>query len=62
MFTLIMSVVVNGVLLVTDIQGFETIEACTYAGAKQEVELRNQFSINTDKRYTYVCVNMKEPK
>ena len=62
MFTLIMSVIFNGKLLVTDIQGFESLEACTYAGAKQEVELRNQFSIYTDKRYTYVCVNMKEPK
>ena len=62
MFTLIMSVVFNGKLLVTDIQGFESFEACAYAGAQQEVELRNQFSIYTDKRYTYVCVNMKEPK
>ena len=62
MFTLIMSVIFNGRLVVTSISGFETLEACTYAGAKQEVELRNQFSIYTDKRYTYVCVNMKEPK
>ena len=62
MFTLIMSVIFGGKLIVTTISGFETLEACTYAGAQQEVELRNQFSIYTDKRYTYVCVNMKEPK
>ena len=62
MFTLIMSVIFNGKLIITSISGFETLEACTYAGAKQEVELRSQFSIYTDKRYTYVCVNMKEPK
>ena len=62
MFTLIMSIIISGKLTVTTISGFDSIEACTYAGAQQEVELRNQFSIYTDKRYTYVCVNMKEPK
>ncbi len=62
MFTLIMSIIVGGTLTITTISGFDSLEACIYAGAKQEVELRNQFSIHTDKRYTYVCVNMKEPK
>ena len=62
MFTLIMSVIFGGRLLIVPITGFETLEACNYAGAKQEVELRNEFKIQTDRRYTAVCVNMKEPK
>lgn len=62
MFTLIMSVIFNGKLIVVPIQGFETLEACNYAGAQQEVVMRNDFKIQTDKRYTVVCVNMKEPK
>lgn len=62
MFTLIMSVIFNGKLIITSISGFETIEACSYAGAQQEVAMRNDFKIQTDKRYTVVCVNMKEPK
>ena len=62
MFTLIMSVIFNGKLVITSISGFETIEACSYAGAQQEVVMRNDFKIYTDRRYTVVCVNMKEPK
>ena len=62
MFTLIMSIIINGKLTVTTISGFDSLEACTYAGAQQEVAMRNDFKIQTDRRYTAVCVNMKEPK
>ena len=57
-----MSIVFGGKLIVVPIQGFSSLESCTYAGAKQEVELRNEFKIYTDKNFTYVCVNMEEPK
>ena len=62
MFTLIISIIFNGKLIVTSVTGFDNLEACTYAGAQQEVVMRNDFKIYTDKRYTAVCVNMKEPK
>ena len=62
MFTLIMSIIVGGKLTITTISGFDSLEACIYAGAQQEVAMRNDFKIQTDKRYTAVCVNMKEPK
>jgi len=62
MFTLIMSVIFNGKLVITSISGFDSLESCTYAGAQQEVVMRNDFKIYTDRRYTAVCVNMKEPK
>ena len=62
MFTLIMSVIFNGKLIVVPIQGFDSLESCTYAGAKQEVELRNEFKIHTYKQFTYVCVATKELK
>ena len=62
MFTLIMSIIIRGKLTVTTISGFDSIEACRYAGAQQEVALRNDFKIQTDRYYTVVCINMKEPK
>ena len=62
MFTLIMSIIISGKLTVTTISGFDSIEACRYAGAQQEVELRNEFKIHTDKQFTYVCVAVKELK
>ena len=62
MYTLIMSVIFGGKLLIVPITGFETLEACNYAGAKQEVELRNEFKLETHKMITFVCVNMNEPK
>ena len=62
MFTLIISVIFGGRLLIVPLTGFETLEACNYAGAQQEVALRNDFKIQTGTYYTVVCVNMKEPK
>ena len=35
---------------------FDSEQACRYAGAQQEVALRNDFKLNTDKYYTFICV------
>ena len=35
---------------------FSSKEACIYAGAQQEVILRNDFQINTSKYFTAICV------
>lgn len=39
---------------------FESEQACRYAGAQQEVALRNDLGINTTKHYTFVCIKTKE--
>ncbi len=31
-------------------------QACRYAGAQQELALRNDFKLNTSKYYTFICV------
>jgi hypothetical protein len=31
-------------------------QACRYAGAQQEVALRNDLRLNTSKYYTFICV------
>lgn len=31
-------------------------QACRYAGAQQELALRNDFKLNTNKYYTFICV------
>lgn len=38
------------------LDNFKTEEACRYAGAQQEVVLRNDLKIKTNDRYTFVCV------
>ena len=38
------------------VQGFQTEQACRYAGAQQELALRTDFQLNTFKFYTFVCV------
>lgn len=38
------------------LDNFKTEEACRYAGAQQEVALRNDLKIKTNDRYTFVCV------
>lgn len=48
------------VLDVIQVNYFESEQACRYAGAQQEVALRNDLGINTAKHYTFVCVNIKE--
>ena len=35
---------------------FGSEQACRYAGAQQEIALRNDFKLNTSKYYTFICV------
>ena len=35
---------------------FSNEQACRYAGAQQEVALRNDLKIDTSKKYTFICV------
>ena len=35
---------------------FTSEQACRYAGAQQEVILRNDFKLDTNKYYTFICV------
>lgn len=35
---------------------FTSEQACRYAGAQQEVALRNDFKLDTNKYYTFICV------
>ena len=35
---------------------FSSEQACRYAGAQQEVALRNDLKIDTSKKYTFICV------
>ena len=35
---------------------FASEQACRYAGAQQELALRNDFQLNTSKYYTFICV------
>lgn len=41
---------------VETVQGFTSEQACRYAGASQEVALRQDLKLKTDGRYTFVCV------
>ena len=38
------------------LDNFQTEQACRYAGAQQEVALRNNFQLDTNKYYTFICV------
>lgn len=38
------------------LDNFQTEQACRYAGAQQEVALRNDLRIDTSKQYTFICV------
>ena len=42
------------------IDNFQTEQACRYAGAQQEVALRNDLKLKTDGRYTFICVKKGE--
>ena len=66
MWSLIMTVYLGGGVIVADsrasfettiIKDFKTEQACRYAGAQQEVALRNDLRIDTSKQYTFICVN-----
>ena len=47
-------------LAVSTIPNFESELLCRQAGAQQEVVLRNDFKINTGKKYSFICVKTKE--
>ena len=60
MWALIMTVYLkNGGISVTTLDSFQSEQACRYAGAQQEVALRNDLKIDT-KKYTFVCVKKGE--
>ena len=42
------------------LDNFQTEQACRYAGATQEVALRNDLKLKTDGRYTFICVKKGE--
>lgn len=65
MWSLIMTFYLGGGVIVADsrasfettiIKDFKTEQACRYAGAQQEVALRNDLKIDTSKKYTFICV------
>ncbi len=47
-------------LTISTIANFETEILCRQAGAQQEVILRNDFKINTAKKYSFICVKTKD--
>lgn len=58
-YTLIMTIwlgLYNRYTPVVTTAEFTSEQACRYAGAQQEVALRNDFNLNTDKYYTFICV------
>ena len=57
MWALIMTVYISGYVHMETLQDFKTEQACRYAGAQQEVALRNDLKIDTSKKYTFICVN-----
>lgn len=68
MWTLVMTIFLGvprvhnseATLNVTQVNYFESEQSCRYAGAQQEVALRNDLGINTTKHYTFVCIKLKE--
>ena len=59
MWALIMTTAIH-TFRVEVIDNFQTEQACRYAGAQQEVALRNDLKLNTDGRYTFICVKKGE--
>jgi hypothetical protein len=47
-------------LTMSTISDFNSEVLCRYAGAQQEVILRNDFKINTAKKYSFICVKTKD--
>ena len=50
----------NGAMCMSTLDNFQTEQACRYAGAQQEVALRNDLKLKTDGRYTFICVKKGE--
>ena len=56
-YTLVMTVWLSINLFPTvTTSDFSSEQACRYAGAQQELALRNDFKLNTSKYYTFICV------
>ena len=55
-YILIMSMWLNGTYASMATAEFSNEQSCRYAGAQQEVALRNDLKINTSKKYTFTCV------
>lgn len=47
-------------LTIGTVSTFETEILCRRAGAQQEVILRNDFKIDTGKKYSFICVKLKD--
>lgn len=47
-------------LTMSTVPGFNSELLCRQAGAQQEVVLRNDFKINTAKKYSFICVKTKD--
>ena len=45
---------------IVTLDNFQTEQSCRYAGAQQEVALRNDLKLKTDGRYTFICVKKVE--
>lgn len=50
----------GGSAIISTLDGFTSEQACRYAGAQQEVALRNDLKLKTDGRYTFICVKKGE--
>lgn len=61
MWALIMTLYMgtSGTTMAT-LNGFQTEQACRYAGAQQEVVLRQDLELKTKGRYTFICVKKGE--
>ena len=55
-YMLIMTIWLKGTYASMAIAEFSNEQACRYAGAQQELALRNDFKLNTTKYYTFICV------
>ena len=61
MFTLIMTITFStaynhNVYTISTVQNFQSEQSCRYAGAQEELTLRTDFKLKTDKQYTFICV------
>ena len=55
-YILIMTIWLKGTQASMTIAEFSNEQACRYAGAQQELALRNDFKLDTSKYYTFICV------
>lgn len=61
MWALIMTINFNSYMkIVTVLDNFQTEQQCRYAGASQEVVLRQDLDIKTKGCYTFICVKKGE--